>query len=312
MALIIVTSTEPAHFLHPLQQLAPARDLRTWPDVGDAADIRYVLAWHPPHGEIKKFTGLEVIFSVGAGVDHLLADCDLPDVPIVRFVDPNLTQRMIEYVVLQTLFHHRRMPEYLAHQAASRWHELVEPAAGDVRVGILGFGVLGQAAGAALTGLGYDVAGWSRSPKAVAHMVSYSGTDGLNEFLARTDILIVLLPLTPDTRGIVNAALLKRLAHDGHLPGPVLINAGRGGLQVEADILAALDAGDIYSTSLDVFESEPLSAESPLWRHPRVVVTPHNAAVSDNAAMAKYVLNQIASYERGESLANVVKVERGY
>ncbi len=312
MVLIVVTSTDPDHFLHALQKAAPTRDLRTWPDAGDAADIRYVLAWHPPHGEIKKFTNLEVIFSVGAGVDHLLADPDLPDVPIVRFVDANLTQRMVEYVVLHTLLHHRRMPEYLAQQAASRWHEFVEPAAGDVRVGILGFGVLGQAAGAALTNLGYDVAGWSRTPKVVADMVSYAGADGLNDFLGRSDILVVLLPLTPDTRGIVNAALLKRLAHDGHLPGPTLINAGRGGLQVEADILAALDAGDIHSASLDVFESEPLPAESPLWRHPRIVVTPHNSAVSDNAAMAAYVLDQVAAYERGDGLTNIVTVARGY
>ena len=288
------------------------RDLRTWPDAGDPADVRYVLAWHPPHGEIRKFSNLEVIFSVGAGVDHLLSDPDLPDVPIVRFVDPNLTQRMIEYVVLQTLFHHRRMPEYLEQQRASRWQELLEPAAGDVRVGIMGFGVLGQAAGAALARLGYDVAGWSRSPKTVAGMMTYAGNDGLSALLARTDILVVLLPLTADTRGIINASLLKQLAHDGQLPGPALINAGRGGLQIEADILAALDASHIHGASLDVFETEPLPVESPLWRHPRIVITPHTAAVSDNEAMANYVLGQLAGYERGEALENIVKVDRGY
>ena len=312
MALIVITSTDPDNFLHPLQEAAPERDLRKWPDAGNLDDIRYVLAWHPPHGVLKQFPALEVIFSVGAGVDHILSDPDLPDRPLVRFVDPNLTQRMVEYVVLQTLFHHRRMTEYLALQQIADWKELVEPAAQDVRVGIMGIGVLGQAAGAALSGLGYDVAGWSRSPKTVAGMATFAGTSGLGPFLARTDILVVLLPLTHDTKGIVNRSLLQQLARDGRLPGPALINAGRGGLQVETDIVAALDAGEIYSASLDVFETEPLPTDSPLWHHPRVVVTPHNAAVSDNQAMADYVLGQIDAFERGQPLQNVVKVDRGY
>lgn len=314
MALLVISQNlDPEIFVRRLRELAPGRDIRTQPEAGDADDIRYALAWHPAHGALKAFPRLEAIFSVGAGVDHLVSDPELPDVPLVRFVDPNLTMRMSEYVCLHTLLHHRRLPDYAEHQRASLWKELwPQPSASELRVGVMGLGVLGLDAAEKLSILGYQVAGWSRSDKAVSGIETFAGGDGLAPFLARTDILVCLLPLTPDTRGILCRDLFAGLARDGRIPGPVLINAGRGGLQVEPDIVAALEAGDLWAASLDVFQEEPLPAESPLWPHPRIVITPHNASVSDARAVCRYVLDQIAAHERGEALHNVVDMKRGY
>ena len=215
---------------------------------------------------------MRLIVSVGAGVDSLLDDATLPDLPLVRFVDPDLTGRMAEYIALNVLTHHRRMTEYRELQARREWKYLPEAPARDVRVGIMGLGVLGAAAARALAPFGYQLSGWSRTPKALDGVACFAGLDALDPFLAETDILAVLLPLTPATRGILNRALFAKLSLRGRnplLPGPVLINAGRGGLQRDADILAALEAGELYAASLDVFEQEPLPADSALWAHPR-------------------------------------------
>ncbi|MCB1546953.1 MAG: glyoxylate/hydroxypyruvate reductase A [Hyphomicrobiaceae bacterium] len=312
MALLVITNTNPERFAEPLKEMAPDLDVRTWPAAGNLDEVEFVLAWKPPPGVLKTLPKLDVIFSVGAGVDHLLLDPELPDRPIVRFVDRNLTQRMTEYVALHTLFHHRRMSEYLGFQSRRRWVELSEPEAGDVRVGVMGLGVLGAASAERLLALGYRVASWSRTAKSAPGVTSFAGAEGLEPFLRQTDILVTLLPLTSETRGIIDRRLLGMLARDGRLPGPVLINAGRGGLQVEKDILAALESGALYSASLDVFETEPLPESSPLWRHPRVVITPHNAAVSDELAVARYVVEQLAGYRKTGKLENLVEVRRGY
>jgi glyoxylate/hydroxypyruvate reductase A len=256
-----------------------------------------------------------LIVSVGAGVDALLEDGTLPDVPLVRFVDPDLTGRMAEYIALSALTHQRRMTEYRELQARREWRYLPEPAAHEVRVGIMGLGVLGTAAANALQVFGYQVRGWSRSPKRLEGVACYCGADALEPFLADTDILAVLLPLTPATRGILNRDLFRKLSVRGRselLPGPVLINAGRGGLQIDEHIAAALEAGELYAASLDVFQTEPLAADSPLWSHPRVLITPHNAAESAPAAIVRYALRQRHARSKGALLENVVDRTRGY
>jgi glyoxylate/hydroxypyruvate reductase A len=234
---------------------------------------------------------------------------------MVRFVDPDLSGRMAEYVALHVLYHHRRMPEFRELQARKVWKYLPEPAAHEVRVGLMGLGVMGQAAARVLGVLGYRLRGWSRSPRALPGVECYAGPAGLDVFLAETDILAVVLPLTPDTRGLLNGQLFAKLSRSGRderLPGPVLINAGRGGLQVDADVLAALQAGELYAASLDVFEAEPLPHSSRLWSHPRVVVTPHNAAESAPSAIVRYALAQMRADAGGQPLANVVDRSRGY
>ena len=175
-----------------------------------------------------------------------------------------------------------------------------------------GLGVMGKDAATKLKTLGFKVAGWSLSPKSLAGVACFSGAEGLKRLLRQTDMLVVLLPLTEATRGIVNASLLGQLRQGGPLGGPILINAGRGGLQVEADILAALDSGALKGASLDVFEREPLPTESRLWIAPAVYVSPHNAAVSSPGAIAAFVARQIEAYERGEPLAHLVDRRRGY
>lgn len=315
MALLIIGSHRVEEFYETTKRLAPEKDVRKWPDVGDPGEIRHALAWHPPAGELAKLPNLRSIVSVGAGVDHLFTDPELPSVPVIRYIDPDLTGRMVEYITLHTLFHTRRMIEYRDQKTASHWQYLPEPAAHQIRVGIMGIGVLGGAAARVLKALGYQVRGWSRTPKTIDGVECFAGSNQLDDFLANTDILAVLLPYTPETRGIINRDLLAKLSREARherLPGPVLINAGRGGLQVETDILAALDANELYAASLDVFETEPLPKESPLWQHPRVVITPHNAAESAPDSITAYFLRHVERMDNGEPLENVVDPAAGY
>ena len=293
-------------------KIIPDLHVEVWPDCSATDNVDAILAWDVPHGDFAKFPNLKVIFSLGAGVDHLMRRDDLPAVPIVRFVASNLTQQMSEYVALHVLLHQRRMLEQFENQRDTTWTFVKYPTAPQVRVGMLGLGELGQDAARVLRAVGYQVAGWSRSHKQIDGVACFSGQDGLDQMLGRTDILVSLLPLTDQTRGILNGGLFAKLAHDGAMPGPVLINAGRGGLQVEADILTALDNGVLWAASLDVFETEPLPETSPLWSHPRVVITPHNAALSAPKAIAPYIAKQLKRFANGQPFENVVDPSRGY
>lgn len=287
-------------------------DLRVWPDVGDPAEIDYVLAWKPDPAAILSLSNLKVIFSLGAGVDHILDGGDLPDVPIVRIVDPDLTSRMSEYIVMHALIIQRRFQFYDRLQRQKVWSHGDDVAASAVRVGVLGTGVLGADAATKLAMMGFDVAAWGRTQKDLGAIPVFAGWDRLPHFLRRTDILVCLLPLTPDTRGILNMDVFRGLSRDGVLEGPHIINAGRGGLQVEADILAALDDGTLAGATLDVFHSEPLRDDSPFWLHDKVTLTPHNAAMSDPLALTAYIVRQIERFESGLPLENVVDRARGY
>ncbi len=313
MALLFMSSAwDNDTWLNRTRALDAAIDLRGWPEVGDAQDIRYAMVWKPPAGELAKLPNLQVIFSLGAGVDHIFQDPALPDCPVVRTVDNNLTMRMSEYVVLHVLMHHRQVRRYGAQQGSKIWQGHAQAGADEVRVGVLGMGVLGSDAAAKLAIMGFQVAGWSNSRKSVDGVESFAGQPELKAFLNRTDILVALLPLTPYTKGFINRHLLRELARDGQGAGPILINTGRGGVQVEADILAALEAGELEAATLDVFETEPLPEASALWTHPRVTVTPHNSADSDPRALCGSVLEQIRRFEAGEPLENLVDRERSY
>ncbi|MEL6735391.1 MAG: glyoxylate/hydroxypyruvate reductase A, partial [Pseudomonadota bacterium] len=275
-------------------------------------DVRYAVVWQPEPGLFASLPALEVIFSLGAGVDHVVRDPQLPDLPLVRFVDSDLTGRMVEWVVLQVLLHLRRQRTYDRQQRERNWHEVPQPAAHQFRVGIMGLGTLGQACAKVLAALGFQVNGWARSAKTMDGVTSFAGQDQLDGFLSHTDILVNLLPLTEDTRGILSRPLLEKLARNGPFKAPVLINAGRGGSQVEADIVSCLQDGTLFGASLDVFETEPLPKESPLWGFDNVIITPHMAAVSDPAALARHVAKQISRYENGQPLEHVVDRSRGY
>lgn len=281
-------------------------------DPTDPADICYAAVWRHPPGALSGFHNLKAIFNLGAGVDALLADPHLPRVPIVRAVSPDLTGRMSEYVLLHVLLHHRQQRLLDEAQARRAWVAPYQWAAQSLRVGIMGLGVLGIDAAQKLRMIGFDVAGWSRSRKQVRGVQSFAGDDELGAFLARTDVLVALLPATSQTCGILNNRLFAQLARDGILGGPVLINAGRGALQIEDDVLAALDDGTLLAATLDVFQTEPLPEHHPLWTHPKVRITPHNAADSDPDALAHDVAQQIIAFERGEALRHVVDARSGY
>ena len=311
--LVSIKGYDSAPWVKRLEDCLPGRSIFTAESKFDPAAVHYAVSWNHAHHSLAPLKNLKAVFSLGAGVDHLFRDPGLPDVPIVRVVDPDLRDRMGEWVLLQCLIHHRRqrMYDYLQHEKI--WEDDTDqPAAKDIRAGVMGLGVLGADAAAKLKMIGFDVAGWSRGPKKLKGIKCYFGAAGLDEFLGRTDILVCLLPLTPETRGILNRAVIGKLARDGRLGGPVLINAGRGGLQIEKDILAALDEGGLMAATLDVFEKEPLPKTSPLWHHPRVTVTPHVSASSDPAEIARYIAGQITAFEGGAALRNVVDRARQY
>jgi glyoxylate/hydroxypyruvate reductase A len=278
----------------------------------DPAGIHYAAVWKPKPGELAAFPNLRVIFNLGAGVDALMADMSLPEVPLVRVAVGDLTARMTEYVVLHVLMHHRQEPYLRESQREKCWAPKFQWPAGAISVGIMGLGTLGANAAGALRHLGFRVAGWSRSEKQVDGVACFHGQAQLDAFLRRTDILVCLLPLTPDTRHILNRGLFAKLNRGSPLGAPVLINAGRGGLQNEADILACLDDGTLGAVSLDVFAGEPLPEDSRFWTHPKVVLTPHNAADTDPDAISQYVARQIERFEAGGALENVVDRKRGY
>lgn len=295
----------------------PGRKTVLWtPDGAAALDlstIAYAAVWKPPPGLLTRCPNLKVIFNLGAGVDALLSDPTWPrHVPLVRVANADLTRRMTEYVVLHVLLHHRRQRALDAAQQARTWAAPEQWAAGAVRVGIMGLGELGRDAAEVLVRLGFQVRGWSRAPKRLPGVTCFAGSDGLDLFLRETDILVALLPLTSETRGLLDRSLFCKLARDGVLGGPVLINAGRGGLQIEADILTSLDDGTLLAATLDVFATEPLPPSSRLWTHPGVTLTPHNAADSDPDTISDDVAGQILAFERGEGLRHVVDPAREY
>ena len=292
-----------------LHRQIPEISLRHWDEPGDDANVKFALVWNPPPGQLKRrFPNLEYIFSLGAGVDALLDDPDLPqNVPVVRMVEEALVIGMTEYVALHTLRLHRRQRELEMQQAKRRWHQIPTPLAPQRRVGLMGLGMLGSDAAKALTALRFDVASWTRTPKEMARVANFHGANSFNAFLSRTEILIVLLPLTDATRGILNASLFAKLTS-----GAGLINAGRGGLQIEADIIAALDTGQLSEAVLDVFATEPLPANSQLWDHPKVTITPHNAAITGSSTGAREIALNLRRVLAGKQPHNIVDLDAGY
>ncbi len=274
---------------------------------GDA-DVEFAVVWKPPPGRLAALPNLKVIFSIGAGVDHVFADPDLPkDVPIVRLINETLTTQMTEYVVMNVLWHHREMDDYAILAAAETWRHLHPPRTPDRRVGIMGLGVLGSAAGDALARFGFSLAAWTREPRDWPLGEVFSGPEGLAPFLGRTDILVCQLPLTPETTGILNARSFAALPQ-----GAVLINAARGGHLVESDLLEALKTGRLKGATLDVFADEPLAPGHPFWSCPKVRVTPHIASLTYPDAAARTIARNIARFRAGEPLIGLVDSAREY
>jgi glyoxylate/hydroxypyruvate reductase len=285
----------------------PHLPFRSWPDAGDAAQVRFLAAWEPPPRLAETFPNLEVLFSVGAGVEQFDFAALPPELTVVRMVEPGLTACMCEYVSWAALSLHREMPLYLRQQSRREWAERLVRPASTRRVGVMGMGNLGRAALAQLRQLGFDCAGWNRSPRQEPGGRCYAGAVELDAFLARTDILVCMLPLTPETRGI-----LSRRVFDALPAGAALVNVGRGGHLVQDDLLAALECGRLSAAILDVCEPEPLPQDHPFWDHPRIWLTPHIASATQAQTAAEALLDNLRRHEAGLPLEGVVDRARGY
>jgi glyoxylate/hydroxypyruvate reductase A len=294
----------------PLAEMAPDLDVFVHGrDAYDPKSIDYALGFRPEPGLLGSLPNLKVVFSLGAGVDGFLIDPNYPkEVPLVRFVDHQLSREMAQYCVMHVLIQHRQQRLFDHFQREKTWRQSVPPRrTEETRVGILGIGEIGTMVAGRLRDHDFQVAGWSRTRRSIEGVQSFAGQEELAEFLGRSDILICLLPLTAETRHILNAKTFAQLPKDAFV-----INVARGGHLKEDDLIGAIDSGHISGATLDVFETEPLPESSPLWSHPKITVTPHVAAISDPRVMAKNAVDGIARHKAGRPLGNVVDLTRGY
>lgn len=290
-----------------LAQHAPDIQLYIWPEIGDADQVEVLIAWQPPDNVLTTFPHLKVLMSVGAGADQFDFNALPPELPVVRMIEPGLTQGMVEYVTFAVLGLHRDMPRYLQQQRAQQWQAHTSRTASQRRVGVMGLGELGQASLRQLVSLGFDCAGWSRTPRQIDGVRCWHGSDQLADFLAHSDILVCLLPLTPETRGLLNAGLFARLP-----VGAALVHAGRGP-QLNADhLLAALESGQLSAAVIDVTDPEPLPVGHPFWHHPAIWLTPHIASQTQTHSAVAALLENLRRHQRGEPMIGIIDRNQGY
>ncbi len=286
---------------------APDLEFRIWPDAGNLREVEYLIAWQVPADFLAQMPNLKVLFSSGAGIDHVDLSAVPAHVPLVRMVEPGIVHGMVEYVSLAVLALHRDFFDYVAQKSARSWNPLEVLPASARTIGVMGLGSLGRAVLERLASYGFRLRGWNRSPRSLQGVETFAGGEQLAPFLAGCDVLVCLLPLTPATQGILDREVFAALP-----TGAALINVGRGPHLVGADLLAALDSGQLSRAILDVTEPEPLPPEHPFWTHPRVFVTPHVASMTQPETAAPILLENIRRHQRGEPLAHVIDRCRGY
>lgn len=288
-------------------RVLPDLPFHIWPDMGDPAAVRYLAAWQPPEGLATRFPALEVLFSVGAGVDQFDLRALPPGLRVVRMIEPGLEAGMVEYVTLSVLALHRGLPLYLERQRQALWQPEKPVPAAQRRVGVLGLGVLGRAVLERLRGFGFPLSGWSRGRHDLPGIACHAGREELPAFLAGADILVCLLPLTAETRGLLGRHNLAALPR-----GAGLVNVGRGPHLVAGDLLAALDSGQVSAAILDVCDPEPPPTDHPFWTHPRIWMTPHVASTTSHEAGADALIANIRRHRNGEPMLGEVERGRGY
>ena len=299
---------DPEGWAKELRQRIPDLDWRVWPDTGDPTTVDFVLAFKVDPGFFSRFTNLKGILATGAGVDGIFADKDVPtDLPIARIVDPYMTGQMVQWATYGVIHFYRRFPEYRALQDKREWLELGEPAVMPPKVGVLGFGEIGSAIARGLLALGFHVHGWTRTPRDLGPFTNYAGLDQLDAFLAESHFLVSILPLTPATTGLLNAARLAKLPQ-----GAVVLNLGRGAHVVTDDLVAALESGHLSGAVLDVTEPEPLPVDHPLWGLPNVIITPHESGLTTPETAADQVAENVRRVLVNEPVNNPVDAARGY
>lgn len=309
MALLFYSEyDDPADWGTHLREAIPGLDFRVWPEVGNPSDIQAAIVWKAPEGELRKLPNLKLIINLGAGVDSIVQDKSLPEgIPIVRIADPDMSRMMAQFVLAAVLRHYREFVTFARAQKDRRWHYIHPREAPTCSVGVMGLGNLGATAAAELVRQGFKVCGWARTPKSLEGVEAFHGKAGFAPFLAKCEILVVMLPLTPETEGVLDANALSLLPR-----GAKIVNVGRGRLVNEDALIAALRSGQIAEATLDVFRVEPLPADSPLWSFDQVLVTPHLASVAIPRTAARQVAENLRRVSAGEPLINVVDPKRGY
>lgn len=309
MTLLLLGEFEnPEIWISALKTYQPELKIEVYPNFTNSSAINAVLAWMPPLGVIEQFPNLKVIISTGAGVDHILRDPNLPaNIPIVRLVDGSLTSQMSEYILLAVLQYHRQFITYKTQQNQGLWQGLSPRNTANCTVGILGLGVLGLDIAQKLKMMGFAVRGWSRTPKVLNNIDCFSGKEEFNLFLSQCSVLVCLLPLTPETEGILNQNTFSALPQ-----GAYLINVARGKHLVEEDLLTALTSGQLSGACLDVFPIEPLPENHPFWRHPQIIVTPHIAAKTIPTCVAPQIITAMQNSQEGLILNNTIDLSKGY
>jgi glyoxylate/hydroxypyruvate reductase len=309
MSIVIITEGKETNgWEKALKAKRPELEVLVHPDVEAKDRVEFALTWGHPLGVFKEYPNIKCIASMGAGVDHILRDLELPaSATITKLEDPNLTRDMGLFVVALVLNYMRNLTVHKLNQQQHIWSRKRYLTPENTTIGIMGMGTLGAHAAAELTKLGFKVNGWARTEKQLAEVKVYKGEEELNNFLTESDILICLLPLTPQTENILNKQTLSKLPKNAFV-----INVARGKHLVEEDLIEMIDNGHLAGASLDVFREEPLPEDHPFWSHPKINITPHIASVTDPESAVSQILENYDRLLRGEPLKNIVSPELGY
>jgi len=306
--LIICNNRKLDRWVEALKACDPSLDVQIWPDESSKEDVEFALCWKHPEGVLQDYPNLRCICSMGAGIDHMFSDAYFPrHLPVIRLIDPSLAQSMYEYILTAVMHYFREFDIYQAQQRQSNWRVHFNKPMAETTVAVMGLGKLGEYASSRLAAMGFNVTGWARSEKSIKGVRSYAGDDALAEFVSTASILVCLLPLTNQTRGILSRDLFNNMP-----TGSCLINVARGQHLVENDLISALSAGQLRGACLDVFSEEPLPADHPFWGNEKIIITPHSSSITAPASVAPQIVENYHRMQKGEPLMNQVDIERGY
>jgi glyoxylate/hydroxypyruvate reductase A len=306
--LIICNNRKLDRWIDALKACDASLDVQIWPDENSKEAVEFALCWKHPEGILQEYPNLRCVCSMGAGIDFMLNDARFPrHLPVIRLIDPSLAQSMYEYILTAVMHYFREFDIYQAQQKRSNWRVHFNKPMAETTIGVMGLGKLGEYASSRLAAMGFHVTGWARSEKSIKGVRTFAGDVALDDFVSTADMLVCLLPLTGQTRGILNIDLFNKMPK-----GSCLINVARGQHLIEHDLISALDAGQLRGACLDVFSEEPLPAEHPFWGNEKIIITPHSSSITDPASVAPQIVDNYHRMQKGEPLMNQVDLKRGY